>query len=74
MTGQQTPAPQGISGPQIANLSQKVSNPLLAGAVVTVIIWLIGVFDPKIHVPGAVGAALVTIVGAFLGYHSTPEG
>ena len=47
-------------------ISQKVVASTLSGAVVTILVWVVGLFG--VTVPGEVGAAMVTVVGGIAGY------
>jgi len=49
------------------NISNKVTVPALAGAVVVVLLWVLGTFA-NVAVPGDVASALTVIVMAALGY------
>lgn len=47
----------------------KVRNSLIAGAVVTVLTWLLQQFF-KIDLPGDVAAAIVTVISLIVGYQT----
>ncbi|GAG36701.1 unnamed protein product [marine sediment metagenome] len=49
----------------------KVAGGVLAGAITVILVWVLSLFG--VEVPGAVGAALATVVGAISAW-LVPEG
>ena len=47
-------------------ISNKIVASTLSGAVVTILVWVLGLFD--VTMPGEVAAAMATVVGGLAGY------
>lgn len=48
-------------------MERKVSATLLAGAIVTILVWLVQTFA-EVKIPAEVSSAAVTIIGALVGW------
>ena len=64
----------GVIVNESPGLSPKLINSVLAGAIVTIFMWLLHLWKPDLDIPEGVSGAMVLIVTAVMAYLTPPGG